>query len=145
MRDDALKRHHLRDLLAQVLVALAGAVLQGDLAALGDDTPHHLADVAEWKAADVWHAASERHHLGAARHGEESSNLGRAHAMGAGGVGIQPGVEASALGHRGHVWRALIHADSVSCPTLATARATGTLRWGPVTADSLAVLWSRAP
>ncbi len=95
---DALQAHDVADLLAQVRVALAGAVLQRDRAAPGDQVGDQLADHVEGKSGDVRHAAGERDHLRPRRDGEKSSNLGGDHPGSSCGVPIDVGVDARPLG-----------------------------------------------
>ncbi|GAA3120603.1 hypothetical protein GCM10020001_046040 [Nonomuraea salmonea] len=95
---DPLQLHDLADLLAQVRVTLAGAVLQRDGAAPRDEVGDELADHVEGEGRDVRHAAGERDHLGPRRDGEESSDLGGDHPGSSRGVPIDVGVNARPLG-----------------------------------------------
>ena len=77
MRVDALERHDLEDLLAQRLVALAGAVLQRLQAAGGDDALGQVTEDVERQALEERHAAGERDDLGPVGDGEQRADLAR--------------------------------------------------------------------
>jgi hypothetical protein len=101
MSAHALQGHHLTDLFAQAWVALAGAVLQRDRAAFGDEFVHDLGHGVQRQCGHTRHATGEGDHLRARRHREQRADLRRGHPLGPGRVAVDVGVKAGpGLGHR---------------------------------------------
>ena len=79
---DALQRHHLADLLAQLGDALTGPVLQGDQSVLGDQLGGLGGQRLQRQRLQVRHAAGQRDDLGTVGHGEQGPDGRSSHAGG---------------------------------------------------------------